>query len=436
MSRNKGKKKKDEKPIIPIYRPEKLYESLNNKITEEEKTINNLMYKIYSRNLEFFSQEKKYDKEIKSVSKILDDNSKINHVLNKEIKDIRQDRELFERNLKYNFDKKYEKVQEEKKDAIKTIIDEMAGVKANLDIVNKEKKVLLEKIEKLEAEIQRLNLVNTDTIQKYETEIKEINEIHSNKLRQTSDIFEKFLENNKELLTTDLYTDYRELKRKLNSKKKESIDYKTKNNTLYEQNRMFKLSMYNNDSIINECARTQVAVKKKNKKLQEQIEQKDKIIEKMKLDYQSQITNINDKFAKLLQTNENEIQSLKNELNSKNKRLMAIHQTSQYAMKARTELEVFFIEQLKECKIEIAKKKKMKEERKKNVFPFLNMSLNSQLYNNSGSTDDDSLFLTEAKKVEIKDIDPEYKEKLLRSLLNKLNEQNKSKTISIGENKE
>ncbi len=64
------------------------------------------------------------------------------------------------------------------------------------------------------------------------------------------------------------------------------------------------------------------------------------------------------------------------------------------------------------------------------------MSLNSQLYNNSGSTDDDSLFLTEAKKVEIKDIDPEYKEKLLRSLLNKLNEQNKSKTISIGENKE
>ena len=434
MSKNRGKKNKDEKPIIPIYRPEGLCNSLNNKIIEDEKNIYNLMDKIYHKNLEFFDQEKKYKEEIRSVSKILDSNSKINNVLNKEIKKIREDRELFERNLQLNFNKKYEKVQEEKKEAIKKITDEMAGVKANLDIVNQEKKVLLEKIQKLEAEIQRLNLINTDIIQKYETEIKEVNEKHTSKLRQTSDIFEKFLENNKELLTTDLYTDYRELKTKLESKKKDSFDYRKKNNTLYEQNRMFKLSMNNNDSIINECARAQVRVKQKNKKLQEQIEQKDKIIEKMKSDYQSQISNINDKFANIVQVNENEIQSLKNELNSKNKRLMAIQQTSQYAMNARTDLEVFFIEQLKECKIEIAKKRKMEEERKKNVFPFLNMSFNSQLLNYSGSTDDDSFFLTNAKKVEIKDIDPEYKEKLLRSLLNKLNEQKKKKDFNFGEN--
>jgi len=39
-------------------------------------------------------------------------------------------------------------------------------------------------------------------------------------------------------------------------------------------------------------------------------------------------------------------------------------------MDARSELEVFFLEQLRECKIEIAKKKKMEEERKKSVFPL------------------------------------------------------------------
>ena len=92
-------------------------------------------------------------------------------------------------------------------------------------------------------------------------------------------------------------------------------------------------------------------------------------------------------------------------------------------MNSRTDLEVFFIEQLQECKLEIAKKKKMEEERKKNIFPFLNMSISSQLNNNSGSTDDDSFFITTAKKVEIKDIEPEYKEKLLRNLLNKLYEE-------------
>ena len=436
MSKNKSKKKKDETPVIPVYRPENLIESLQGTIIEEEKNINNLMDTLTKKNLEYINQENKYREEAKSVTKILDDNTKINNVLNKEIKQIREDRELFEKNCKINFDKEFEKVQEEKKLAIKKITDEMAGVKENLELVNQKKKELAENVEKLELEIQRLNLVNTNTIQKYENEIKEINEKHSNKLKQTSDIFEKFLENNKELLTTDLYTDYRDLKRKFDNKKKESVDYRYKNNNLYEQNKMFKLSMSNNDEIINECARAQVEVKKKNKKLQEQIEQKDKIIEQMKLEYQSQISNINDKFTKIVQENETEIQSLKNELNNKNKRLMAIQQTSKFAMNARTDLEVFFIEQLRECKIEIAKKKKMEEERKKNIFPFLNMSISSQFNNNSGSTTDDSIFLTTAKKVEIKDIDPEYKEKLLRNLLNRLNEQTNKKGFKLGKNKE
>ena len=46
----------------------------------------------------------------------------------------------------------------------------------------------------------------------------------------------------------------------------------------------------------------------------------------------------------------------------------------------------------------------------------------SNNFNNSGSTEDDSFFITSARKVEIKDIEPEYKEKLLRNLLNKLYE--------------
>ena len=435
MSKNKSKKKKDEVPIILNYRAENLIDSLNSKIIEEEKNINKLMENLTQKKLDFWNRAKKNEEEAKSVSKILDENSKINVTLNKEIKEIREERETFERNCKNNFDKKFEEVQEEKKIAIKKITDEMAEVKENLELVNKKKKELLEKVEKLELEIQRLNLANTDTIQKYENEIKEINEKHSNKLKQTADIFEKFLENNKELLTTDLYTDYRDMKRKFESKKKESMEFRHKNNELYQQNRMFKLSMNNNDEVINECARAQVEAKKKNKKLQEEIDQKHKIIEQMKMEYQSQISKINDKFAQILQDNENEIQSLKNELNSKNKRLMAIHQTSRDAMNARTDLEVFFIEQLQECKIEIAKKKKMEEERKKNIFPFLNMSVSSQLNNNSGSTDDDSFFITTAKKVEIKDIDPEYKEKILRNLLNRLNEQTNKKSILLRKNK-
>ena len=430
MSKAKSKKKKDEVPVIPKYSPQNLIDSLNGKIEEEKKDINNIMGKLTLKKMDYYDKEKKLKEEEVSVSKILDEKTKINTFLNKEITQIREERELFENDCKINFDKKFEEVQEEKKIAIKKITQEMTEVKDNLEIVNQEKQNLLAKIEELELEIQKINNDNSDTIQKYENQIREINEKHSSKLKQTVDIFEKFLENNKELLTTDLYTDYRELKTKFESKKQECGDYKYKNNKLYEQNRMFKLSMNNNDGIINECARAQVEAKKKNKKLQEQIEQKDKIIEKMKLEYQSQISKINDKFTEILQKNESEIISLRNELNNKNRRLMGIQQTSRNAMNARSDLEVFFIEQLRECKMEIAKRKIMEEERKKNVFPFLNMSISTQLNNNSGSTDDESFFITTAKKVEIKDIEPEYKEKLLRSLLNRLNEQsNKSSRL-------
>jgi hypothetical protein len=126
MSKNKSKKKKDEVPVIPKYRAENLIDSINGKIIEEKQSINKLMDKLYQKNLEYHNQEKKYEEEAKSVSKILDNNTKINLVLNKEIKEIREERELFEKDCKMNFEKQFDKVQEEKKKAIKEITDEMA----------------------------------------------------------------------------------------------------------------------------------------------------------------------------------------------------------------------------------------------------------------------------------------------------------------------
>jgi hypothetical protein len=433
MSKNKGKKKKEEVQVLKDYHPEELVTALNVKFKEEEKEIEDLIEKLTKKNRDYEIQKKLYKEEAESVSKILEENTRTNEFLNKEIKLIREKRETFEQECKQNFDKKFEQAQEEKKIAIKNITDEMTKVKFNLDIINEDNQKLKEKVEKLDSEIQKLNLENTDTIQKYEAEIKDINEKHTNKLRETVNIFEKFLQNNKELLTTDLYTDYREMKTKFETKKNEYVDFKTKNSDLNEQNKMFKLSINNNDDIIKECARKQVFAKKKMKKIKEQIEQKDKILEKIRDEYQSKITGINDKFSKILQENELEIQYLKNELNIKNKKLMAIEYTSKIAMDARSELEVFFLEQLRECKIEIAKKKKMEEERRKNIFPFLNMSVSSHFSNNnnSGSTEDDSFFITTAKKVEIKDIEPEYKEQLLRNLLNKLYEEDNHNNSAI-----
>ena len=167
MSKNKGKKKKDEAPVIQDYHPEGLADNLNIKFREEEKGIEDLIDKLTQRNKEYEIQRKKYKEEALSVSKVLEENTKINEFLNKEIKLIREKREIFEQECQQNFDKKFEKAQEEKKIAINQITDEMGKVKVNLNIVNEEKQKLQEKVEKLDAEIQRLNLENTDTIQKY-----------------------------------------------------------------------------------------------------------------------------------------------------------------------------------------------------------------------------------------------------------------------------
>ena len=255
MSKNKGKKKKEEVPVLKDYHPEELVTALNVKFKEEEKEIEDLIEKLTKKNRDYEMQKKLYKEEAESVSKILEENTRTNEFLNKEIKLIREKRETFEQECKQNFDKKFEQAQEEKKIAIKNITDEMTKVKFNLDIINEDNQKLKEKVEKLDSEIQKLNLENTDTIQKYEAEIKDINEKHTNKLRETVNIFEKFLQNNKELLTTDLYTDYREMKTKFETKKNEYVDFKTKNSDLNEQNKMFKLSINNNDDIIKECVR-------------------------------------------------------------------------------------------------------------------------------------------------------------------------------------
>ena len=115
MSKNKEKKKKDEAPVIQDYHPEGMADNLNIKFREEEKGIEDLIDKLTQRNKEYEIQRKKYKEEALSVSKVLEENTKINEFLNKEIKLIREKREIFEQECQQNFDKKFEKAQEEKK---------------------------------------------------------------------------------------------------------------------------------------------------------------------------------------------------------------------------------------------------------------------------------------------------------------------------------
>lgn len=425
MSKNKNKKKKDEPVIQEKYYPENQLENLGHIAENRKENEEQLNTLIEDLNSKYKKLDFDHIKNTEKLNNNLNEKQKENAYLNEEIREIKDEKESFEKNLRENFDKKYEEVQEEKKISIENITEEMKLLKEDLEYATAEKNDLIEKVKKLETEIERLNHVNNITIQNYENKIKDLNNKHHNKIKNTTEKFENFLKNNQELLDNDLYTVYRNLKLKFEQKLKECVDYKKQNTILEEKNREFKLDMDNNEDIINECAREQLETKKKTLKLQEELNNKNKIIQMMKNDYQKQVEIINNKFSQILKENALQIENLKNEIEDKNKKIAIAQQNSKEVINSRSELELFFIDQLKECRKEIIKKRKREFDKKNCYLPYLNKngSTESRINNNSSTfSQDDSIYVTSVRKVDIKDMDPESKEKLLRSLLIKLNE--------------
>jgi hypothetical protein len=420
----KNKKKGDDTAQLPKYQNENLIEEQAGKIKVESSEVDRLKDQLKLMSSDYRKKGEEYIKNTKSITIKLDEKIKENTYLNDEITKIRDEREEFENNCKKDFERKFEEVKAEQEAVIKKVNDEMEEVRNELDQEKLKGKNLFEENEKLKKEVIRLNNINAITIQNYENKIKEINDKHHWRLKQTTEIFENFLQNNQELLTTDLFTVYRKLKIKFENKIQECLEYKEKNEKLNEKNKMFRISMDNNDDIINECAKIQVETKKKNKNLQEEIETKDKIIENIKAQYKKQFEDLNDKFTKIVQDEDLQINSLKNELAHKDKELNEIKNLCKEYINNRSDIELFFMEQLKLARLEIIKKRKNEIERRKNFFPYLNMNnLSYNGFNESNNKDkDDSIFVTNIKKVDIKDMDPESKQKILRNLFNKLNE--------------
>ena len=427
----KDKKKGQDLPPIQKYQNENMIEDLSGKVRVEDAEVSRLKNQLLSMSTDMYKKGQEYIKGTQSVEKALEEKSKQNAFLNSEITQIRKDREDFEAECKKNFEEKFKIVEAEQKAIVAKVNEEMEQVKGDLAKQKLKKKDLKAKVEKLTAEVRRLNNVNIITIQNYENKIKDLNEQYHLKLKATTEIFENFLKNNQELLTTDLYTVYRKLKSKFDTKIKECLDYKDRNEKLSDQNKFFRLSIDNNDEIIHECAKVQVEHKKKNKQLREEVEAKTRIIEKIKDEYQKQVDELNEKCTLLLNESDEEIKRLQNALSIKTKELEELKATSQQAIKQRSEIELFFIDSLKEGKKEILAQRKRENDRRNNgIFPYLNVSSS---YNSSGNTSttkkDDSIYVTSLKKVDIKDMDPESKEKILRALLNKINEGKQSKNF-------
>ena len=271
MSKRKDKNKnKKEEPTIPEkYVPENQIETFEEKVGKNLQNEDLLSEQMTKLNEKFNELHINHIKNTEKLNKNLEDKQRENAYLYEEIREIRDQKEEFERSCKENFEKKFEEVEEEKMNAIEEITNEMNILKENLSFALDNKKELEAKVRKLEAEIERLNHVNNITKNNYINKIKDLNEKHHIKIKNTIERFESFLSNNQELLNKDLYTVYRELKLKFELKLKECVEFKKKNAILEKINREYKLDMDNNEDIINICAKEQTNIKKKTMELME-----------------------------------------------------------------------------------------------------------------------------------------------------------------------
>ena len=426
MSKRKDKSKKEETNKSEKFIPDNQIETYQERVLNNKKNGDILSVQVNQINDKFKELHINHIKNTEKITKNLEEKQRENAYLYEEIREIRDKREEFEKNCKENFEKKFEEVEEERIKAIESITKEMNILKEDLDKSKEEKKELEEKVRKLEAEIERLNHVNNITKNNYINKINDLNQKHHIKIKNTIDRFESFLSNNQELLDKDLYTVYRELKLKFELKLKQCVEFKKKNAELEKINREFKLDMDNNEDIINACAQEQINIKKKTEKLNEELAEKNKMIDLVKNEYQKQVDLINDKYSQILNENSLEIENLKNQIEDRNKRILLAQQNSKEVINSRSELELFFIDQLKECRKEIIKKRKKENDKKNCYLPYLNKSSNLESKNNTNNNNStitqDDIYITSMKKVDIKDMDPELKEKLLRNLLIKFNE--------------
>ena len=408
MSKRKDKSKKEETNKSEKFIPDNQIETYQERVLNNKKNGDILSVQVNQINDKFKELHINHIKNTEKITKNLEEKQRENAYLYEEIREIRDKREEFEKNCKENFEKKFEEVEEERIKAIESITKEMNILKEDLDKSKEEKKELEEKVRKLEAEIERLNHVNNITKNNYINKINDLNQKHHIKIKNTIDRFESFLSNNQELLD------------------KQCVEFKKKNSELEKINREFKLDMDNNEDIINACAQEQINIKKKTEKLNEELAEKNKMIDLVKNEYQKQVDLINDKYSQILNENSLEIENLKNQIEDRNKRILLAQQNSKEVINSRSELELFFIDQLKECRKEIIKKRKKENDKKNCYLPYLNKSSNLESKNNTNNNNStitqDDIYITSMKKVDIKDMDPELKEKLLRNLLIKFNE--------------
>jgi len=346
----------------------------------------------------------------------MDDKSKEMIKFEEELKKLKIERKNHQQKLSEECEEKITQIKENYENKILKLSDDLEKFREKHKKSKSVKKELREEIERLKKDIESVYSSTKKEIQNYENKFKDLECSHAKEISEMKRREQEFLKSNEELMDTDLYVVYKQIKRKFENKLSELIEFKAKNEKITDENKIFKLNLDNSENIIKQSSLMQVNQKKIIKQLQLEVEEKTHLLKKSREDFEKNFKEISAKFENLLQEKESDLKRIKDVLYLKNKENLQLRSLSQMILDQRSEVEMFFIESLEEVKMDIYKRKKDMEKKNKS-FPSL-----SKKYQENTSDYNPSY------KIDIRELTPEDREIVLRNLFEKINENYKPKT--------
>lgn len=284
-----------------------------------------------------------------------------------------------------------------------------------------QKKELKQEVEDLKNERVRINETLMSTISKHEVTLKNTITDYQEQIQKYIEKEQIYLKEKEFVNENEIYAVYKELKNKFEKNLNELKDFKNINSQILDENKIIKYTMESSDNILKECAKIQIQKQKLLNQYKQVIENQNNEIARINTVFDETKENIVFQYSEMIKNLNKEIVHLKSDNNSLKQENKKIKALSQMILDQRNEVEVYFLESLEEVKKEIYKRKKM-EQRKFMLFPTINKKYKDPI--------------EEIGKISIKDLTPEDKEKMLKLLFCKINENITPKSYLNFENEE
>ena len=199
--------------------------------------------------------------------------AQINMKVEGELAQLKKDNNVFESKLKAEAEEKIAIITDNFNKKLKEIADELEISKEKNSKNKTKKKVLKEEMEKMKVEKERINNALFNTVKNHENEseiLKEKFNIEINILKARE---EEYMRTNLNILESDIYKVYNDIKDKFEVKLKECMGLKSQNERINDENKFIKSSLETNESIFKEISKMQYSQTKLINQYKESLDQ-------------------------------------------------------------------------------------------------------------------------------------------------------------------